>query len=81
MTKTWLALAGAHEAQVTCPIQTGYHLRTVAEAALQELQGGALLGSVTPFWRVIDARTPATIRPGFGSAFVAERRLEEGLPA
>lgn len=73
--------ARAHGAQVTCPIYTGYHLRTVAEAAHLELQGGASLGSITPFWRVIDVRTPTTKRLSFGGAFVAERRLEEGLPA
>lgn len=76
-----LSLARAHGAQVTCPIYTGYHLRTVAEAAHLELQGGASLGSITPFWRVIDARTPTTKKLSFGPGFVAERRLEEGLPA
>ena len=28
-------LAERHHAEVTCPIYTGYHLRTVAEAALE----------------------------------------------
>lgn len=74
-------LAPVQGARVTCPIYTGYHLRTAAEAAHREPQGGASLGSITPFWRVIDARTPTTKRLSFGAAVVAERRLEEGLPA
>lgn len=74
-------LADRHNTEVTCPIYTGYHLRTVAEAAHEALDRGVPLDAITPFWRVLDAATPTTRRLSFGAEFVHERRREEGLPA
>ncbi|BCH21739.1 hypothetical protein [Mesorhizobium sp. L-8-3] len=74
-------LAERHDTEVTCPIYTGYHLRTVAEAAHEALERGAPLEDITPFWRVLDAATPTTGRLSFGAEFVHQRRREEGLPA
>ncbi len=73
------SLASRHGAEVTCPVYTGYHLRTVAEAASEALQRGAALADITPFWRVLDQSTPTTGRLAIGAAFVAERRRAEGL--
>lgn len=73
------ALAVEHGAEVTCPVTIGYHLRTVAEAAGEDLQRGMALNDVAPFWRVLDARTPTTGRLSFGAEFVAARRRHEGL--
>lgn len=72
-------LARRHGAEVTCPVTIGYHLRTVAEAAHKDIGHGMPLEAVTPFWRVLDARTPTTSKLTFGAAFVAERRRQEGL--
>jgi hypothetical protein len=74
-------LAEAHGAEVTCPIYTGYHLRTVAEAAHEALSTGLSEDEMTPFWRVLDAGTPTTGRLSFGADFVHRRRRQEGLPA
>ncbi|MBV9833055.1 MAG: hypothetical protein JO055_01525 [Alphaproteobacteria bacterium] len=74
-------LARRHKAQVTCPITTGFHLRTVAEAAWEEHQRGTPLSRITPFWRVLDATTPTTTKLSFGAAVVTRRRAAEGLPA
>lgn len=74
-------LAERHDTEVTCPIYTGYHLRTVAEAAHEALERGTPLEDITPFWRVLDAATPTTGRLSFGAEFVHQRRREEGLPA
>jgi hypothetical protein len=74
-------LARRHKAQVTCPITTGFHLRTVAEAAWEEHQRGTPLSRITPFWRVLDAKTPTTAKLSFGAAVVQRRRAAEGLPA
>ena len=68
-------------AQVTRPLDTGYHLRRAAQAALREPHGGASPGSITPLRRVIVARMRTAKGPGFGPVFVGNRRLEEGLPA
>lgn len=73
------ALAIENGAEVTCPVTIGYHLRTVAEAAHEQLRRGAAEAGITPFWRVLDSRTPTTARLSFGSAFVARKRHEEGL--
>ena len=73
-------LALKHGAEVTCPVYTGYHLRTVAEAAHEALERGAPLDEITPFWRVLDETTPTTGRLTFGSDFVRKRRSDEGLP-
>ncbi|MER8883724.1 hypothetical protein NKJ73_29130 [Mesorhizobium sp. M0074] len=73
------ALAIEHGAEMTCPVTIGYHLRTVAEAANEDLERGMALGDVAPFWRVVDASTPTTRKLSFGAAFVAAQRKREGL--
>jgi hypothetical protein len=70
-------LANRHNAEVTCPIYTGYHLRTVAEAALEAHATGLPPEAITPFWRVLDELSPTTGRLPNGQAFVAERRAAE----
>ena len=71
-------LAERHHAEVTCPIYTGYHLRTVAEAALEAYAAGLPIEAITPFWRVLDGQSPTTGRLPNGVAFVAARRAAEG---
>ena len=73
------ALAVENGAEVTCPVTIGYHLRTVAEAANEDLERGIALSDVAPFWRVLDADTPTTRKLSFGAEFVAARRKHEGL--
>ena len=75
------ALAREHRAEVTCPITTGFHLRTVAEAAYERHADGAALADLTPFWRVLDADAPTSRRLSFGYEFVRTLRAAEGLDA
>lgn len=70
-------LAARHNAEVTCPIYSGYHLRTVAEAALEAHAAGVPPDAITPFWRVLDEQSPTTGRLPDGVAFVAARRAAE----
>ena len=70
-------LATRHHAEVTCPIYTGYHLRTVAEAALEAHAAGVPADAITPFWRVLDEQSPTTGRLPDGVAFIAARRAAE----
>ena len=72
-------LARRYKAQVTCPITMGFHLRTVAEAAYEAHTRGAPLDGITPFWRVLDENAPTTGRLTCGTAFVTDRRVQEGL--
>ncbi len=73
------ALAIEHGAEATCPVTIGYHLRTVAEAANEDMERGMMLSDVAPFWRVLDAKTPTTRKLSFGAEFVAAQRKREGL--
>ncbi|MGE0282613.1 MAG: hypothetical protein AB7P20_18645 [Rhizobiaceae bacterium] len=73
------AMALEHGAEVSCPVYTGYHLRTVAEAAHEALERGAPVDDITPFWRVLNADTPTTGRLSFGRDFVIGQRRAEGL--
>jgi hypothetical protein len=72
-------LAKRHGAEVTCPIYTGFHLRTVAEAAFEAYERGVPLREITPFWRVIDSTTPTARRLACGMAFLRRRRRKERL--
>ncbi|MER9403445.1 hypothetical protein NKI36_05205 [Mesorhizobium caraganae] len=73
------ALAIERWAQVTCPVTIGYHLRTVAEAANEDLERGMELSAIAPFWRVLDTNAPTTKKLSFGAEFVAAQRKREGL--
>ncbi len=73
------AMALEHGAEVTCPVYTGYHLRTVAEAAWEALERGQQVEEVTPFWRVLNEASPTTQKLSFGRDFIVGRRRAEGL--
>jgi hypothetical protein len=72
-------LAAEYDAQYTCPITSGIFLRICAEKAYEEFQNGKLLKNITPFWRMIDKKTPAAKKLTFGFDFVQEQRIKEGL--
>lgn len=74
-----LRLARNYKAEVTCPITTGFHLRAVAEVALEKLKGGAKVSDITPFWRVLDEDAPTTARLSCGVGFVKKQRKAEGI--
>lgn len=73
------AMAAAHGAEVTCPITTGFHLRTVAEAAWEALAAGAPISSVTPVWRVLPPDSLTLKKLSFDRAFIRRQRELEGL--
>jgi hypothetical protein len=72
-------LARKYKAEVTCPITTGYHLKTVAEAAFEAHQNGAKLREITPIWRVLNEHTPTTKKLSYDSGFIMSQRAREGL--
>lgn len=73
------ALAIGHGAEVTCPVTIGYHLHAVAEAAPEDIERGAALADITPFWRVLNSRTPTTKTLSVGAQLVDEQRRRDGL--
>lgn len=75
------AMATAHGAEVTCPITTGFHLRTVAEATWEALSNGVPIHSLTPVWRVLPTDSSTLKKVSFDVRFVRRQRELEGLDA
>jgi hypothetical protein len=71
-------LAKRHGADGACPVYTGYHLRTCAEAAFEAHQQGMPLTKVTPVWRVLDekALTLKKLSTANREMILAQRRRE-----
>lgn len=74
-------LAAEYHADYTCPVTSGIFLRIAAEAAYEEYQQGKAISKITPFWRMIDMKSPAAKKLTFGTGFLLEQRKKEGLPA
>ena len=73
-------LAQQHQAQVTCPFTTGFHLRTVAEAAYEAFIAGKTIDQITPIWRVLDAAASTTQKLSYDPSLLYDQRKKEGLP-
>jgi crotonobetainyl-CoA:carnitine CoA-transferase CaiB-like acyl-CoA transferase len=73
------AMARAHGAEVCCPITTGFHLRTVAEAVGEALARGAAIARVTPVWRVLPPGAPTLGKLSYDPAILLRQRRLEGL--
>ena len=52
-----LALAKDRGAEATCPLTASIFLRIAAEAAWDEMEAGAALANITPFWRAVDPKS------------------------
>lgn len=73
-------LAAEYHADYTCPVTSGIFLRIASEAAYEEYQQGKPISKITPFWRMIDMKSPAAKKLTFGTEFLLEQRKKEGLP-
>ena len=72
-------LAGQHQADVTCPIATGFAIKVVAEAAFEKLDEGDSLSQITPIWRVLDKESPTLQKMSFDPNALLNQRAAEGL--
>jgi hypothetical protein len=70
-------LAAAHGADISCPISSSIFARIAAEAALEEVEGGAPLGEVTPFWRVIEDGGTVAKKLSCGPDLIRSQRAAE----
>jgi hypothetical protein len=70
-------LAALHGADATCPVSTALFLRTVAEAAWDEIEAGTPPTAVAPFWRVVDPQSPLAKKLRAGGAWIAQQRAAE----
>jgi hypothetical protein len=71
--------ARAHKADATCPMTSSIFARIAAEAALDEMEDGKPVDKITPFWRLIDEKSPIAKKLSCGAAFVAKMRRAEGI--
>lgn len=74
-------LARQAQADHACPLTTGIFLRIVAEAAWEQFQTHQDLTQVTPFWRVVDPRTPLAGKLACGKEFIQTQRDREQVAA
>jgi hypothetical protein len=72
-------LAAEYGADYTCPVTSGIFLRIVGEAAVEQHEAGKPLKSTTPFWRVVNAKSPLNKKFSFGPDFVTAQRKKEKL--
>lgn len=72
-------LAAAHRADFTCPLTAGIFLRIAAELAWEQHQNGKALTKITPFWRVVDVKSPMAKKLACGVDFIVKQRRLEGL--
>lgn len=72
-------LAAAHKADFTCPLTAGIFLRIAAERAWEMHEAGKALKAITPFWRVVDLKSPMAKKLACGLDFLAKQRKREKL--
>lgn len=70
-------LAARHGADAACPVSTAIFLRTVAEAAWDQIEAGVPASAVAPFWRVVDPGSPLAKKLRAGSAWIEQQRAAE----
>lgn len=67
-------LARKHKADGTCPLTTGIFLRIVSELAWEQIQSGKAPSDVTPFWRIVDPKSPLAKKLACGPGEVMKLR-------
>jgi hypothetical protein len=72
-------LAAEYHAEVTCPLTTGIFVRIAAEAAYEAYTNGEPLDKITPFWRVIDLKSPTAKKLSFGTDLLVAQQKKEGI--
>lgn len=72
-------LAKRHKADMTCPLTTGIYLRILGEVALEELAAGDEPANVTPFWRIVEPKSPLAKKLSCGPEAIRALREAEGI--
>lgn len=67
-------LARRHKCDATCPVSTAIFVRIAAQAALEELENGADLSEVTPFWRVVAPEDKIAARLNVDKEWIRQQR-------
>lgn len=72
-------LAAEYDAEMTCPVTTSIFLRIASEVALEKLNNGESLEKITPFWRVVNSKSPLAKKLSCGVDFIRNQRAKENL--
>ena len=72
-------LARKNKCDATCPVSTAIFLRICAEAAIEQLNKGATVTEVSPFWRVIDPDSTIAKKIHIDSQWIAHQRDVESV--
>jgi hypothetical protein len=70
-------LARKNQCDATCPVSTAIFLHISAQAPIERIDKGLPLHEVTPFWRVIEARSTIGNKLGIDSQRLAMLREAE----
>jgi hypothetical protein len=70
-------LAKLHGDDAACPVSTAIFLRTVAEAAWDEMASGVPGTDVAPLWRVVNPKSPLAKKLRAGETWIAHQRAAE----
>jgi hypothetical protein len=70
-------LAGKHSTDAACPVSTSIFLRTVSEAAWDQIEAGTPTSLVTPFWRAVEPGSPLARKLRCGSEWLEHQRAAE----
>ena len=72
-------LARKNQCDATCPVSTAIFLRIVAQAAIEKMNHGADLSTLTPFWRVIEPQSTIASKLSIDSQWIAHQREMERI--
>ncbi|MEM8800324.1 MAG: hypothetical protein AAGF15_09630 [Pseudomonadota bacterium] len=62
----------------TCPVSTAFFVRTVAVAALEDIDAGKPISDVTPFWRLISSKDKVAAKLPIDPEWIdLQRKLEK----
>ncbi len=70
-------LARRHRCDATCPVSTAIFLRISAEAAIEQMDDGASVDDITPFWRAIAPEDKVAKKIAVDSAWIQHQRDSE----
>lgn len=70
-------LARRNKCDATCPVSTAIFVRISAEAALEELENGAALTDITPFWRVVAPEDKMVAKLNVDEHWINQQRQSE----
>lgn len=72
-------LARRRKCDATCPVSTAIFIRQLAEAAIEEMEGGTPPTEVTPFWRLLAGNDKIARRLSIDGDWIdLQRGLEAG---